>query len=56
MASAATIGNAIATRTYLDLRLAELKVEILKWMFGAALCLQLLVILGGLAALLRLVC
>jgi len=61
-----TIGEAIVTREYLDLRLgeiraamatkvevAEAKGEILKWMFGAV-GLQTLAILGGVAALLRL--
>jgi hypothetical protein len=66
-----TIGEAVVTREYLDLRLAELdhrlgelsarlegkiaelRAEILKWMFGAV-GLQTLAILGGVAALLRL--
>jgi hypothetical protein len=66
-----TIGEAVVTREYLDLRLAELraametrfaegdtrlaevKADLLKWMFGAA-GLQTLTILGGMAALLRL--
>jgi hypothetical protein len=29
------IGESVVTREYLDLRLAELKVELLTWMFGA---------------------
>jgi hypothetical protein len=72
-----TIGEAVVTREYLDLRLgemrgeldlrlgeiraamatkfelAEAKGEILKWMFGAV-GVQTLAILGGVAALLRL--
>ncbi len=72
-----TIGEAVVTREYLDLRLgemrseldlrlgeiravmatkaelAEAKGEIMKWMFGAV-GLQTLAILGGVAALLRL--
>jgi hypothetical protein len=66
-----TIGEAVVTREFLDLRLAELdlrlaelaarlegkiaevRAEILKWMFGAV-GLQTLAILGGVAALLRL--
>lgn len=72
-----TIGEAVVTRDYLDLRLgemrseldlrlgeiralmatkvelAEAKSEILKWMFGAV-GLQTVAILGGMAALLRL--
>jgi hypothetical protein len=48
-----TIIDTVVTREYLDLRLAELKAEILKWMFGVV-GLQTLAILGGLAALLRL--
>jgi hypothetical protein len=49
-----TIIDTVVTREYLDLRLAELKAEILKWMFGVV-GLQTLAILGGLAALLRLI-
>jgi hypothetical protein len=67
-----TIGEAVVTREYLDLRLteqvarqaarfaetegkiAEARAEILKWMFGAV-GLQTLAILGGVAALLRLI-
>jgi len=56
-----TIVESVATREYLDLRLgeirgelADLKVEMLKWMFGAV-GLQTLAILGGMAALLRLI-
>lgn len=66
-----TVGEAVVTREYLDLRLAELdrrlaelsarlegqiaalRAETLKWMFGAV-GLQTLAILGGVAALLRL--
>ncbi|HEX3882579.1 MAG TPA: hypothetical protein VHW66_07975 [Stellaceae bacterium] len=70
-----TIGDAVVTRDYLDLRLGEMhteldlrlgemraematkvevaKNEILKWMFGAV-GLQTVAILGGVAALLRL--
>lgn len=61
-----TVGEAVVTREYLDLRLgeiravmatkvevAEAKGEILEWMFGAV-GLQTLAILGGVAALLRL--
>ena len=47
-----TIIETVVTREYLDLRLAELKAEILKWMFGVV-GLQTLVILGGMAAFLR---
>jgi len=60
------IGDAVVTREYLDLRLgeiraamatkvelAEAKGEILKWMFGAV-GVQTLAILGGVAALFRL--
>jgi hypothetical protein len=49
-----TIIDTVVTREYLDLRLAELKAEILKWMFGVV-GLQTLAILGGLTALLRLI-
>jgi hypothetical protein len=59
-----TIGDAVVTREYLDLRLGELaarlegkiaeaRAETMKWMFGAV-GLQTLAILGGVAALLRL--
>lgn len=55
-----TIIDTVVTREYLDLRfgeirveLAALKAEILKWMFGAV-GLQTLAILGGVAALFRL--
>ena len=48
-----TIIDTVVTREYLDLRLAELKAETLKWMFGVV-GFQTLAILGGLAALLRL--
>jgi hypothetical protein len=55
-----TIIDTVVTREYLDLRLGEirvglgeLKVEMLKWMFGAV-GLQTLAILGGVAALFRL--
>ena len=59
-AIAETIVDTVVTRDYLDLRLgeirselAELKVEMLKWMFGAV-GVQTLAILGGVAALFRL--
>jgi hypothetical protein len=59
-----TIIDTVVTREYLDLRLAELradmaprlaelKAEMLKWMFGAV-GLQTVAILGGVAALFRL--
>ncbi|MGE0259470.1 MAG: hypothetical protein AB7H71_17400 [Alphaproteobacteria bacterium] len=59
-----TIVDTVVTREYLDLRLAEmradtatklaeLKAEMLKWMFGAV-GLQTLGILGGVAALFKL--
>lgn len=59
-----TIIETVVTRDYLDLRLSDLrgdirheiaesKAEMLKWMFGAV-GLQTLAILGGVAALLRL--
>lgn len=59
-----TIGEAVVTREYLDLRLAEISArlegkiaearsETLKWVFGAV-GLQTLAILGGVAGLLRL--
>jgi hypothetical protein len=65
VALAETIGEAVVTREYLDLRLAEQSArlegkiaetgaEIPKWMFGAA-GLQTLAILGGVAALLKLI-
>jgi len=71
-AIAETVGEAIVTREYLDLRLAETnarldetaarlegkiaesRAEVLKWMFGAV-GLQTLAILGGVAALFRLI-
>ena len=34
-ALAEALSESIVTRDYLDLRLAELKVELLTWMFGA---------------------
>jgi hypothetical protein len=46
--------DTVVTRDYLDLRLAELKAEMLKWMFGVV-GLQTLAILGGMAAFLRLI-
>jgi len=49
-----TIIDTVVTREYLDLRLAELKAEILKWMFGVV-GLQTIAILGGVAAFLRLI-
>ena len=63
-AIADTIIDTVVTREYLDLRLAELradfatklaelKAEMMKWMFGAV-GLQTLAILGGVAALFRL--
>jgi len=56
-----TIGDAVITREFFDLRLAEMrtslardiaegKAEILKWMIGA-IGLQTVVILGGVAVL-----
>jgi hypothetical protein len=59
-----TVGEAVVTREYLDLRLGELtarleaqiadaRAEMMKWMFGAV-GPQTLAILGGVAALLRL--
>jgi hypothetical protein len=55
-----TIIDTVVTREYLDLRLGEIRVELaalkaemLKWMFGAV-GLQTLAILGGVAALFRL--
>ena len=56
MASAISdaIIDTVVTREYLDLRIAELKAEMLKWMFGAV-GLQILAMLGGVAALLKLV-
>jgi hypothetical protein len=55
MASAISdaIIDTVVTRQYLDLRLAELKAEMLKWTFSAV-GLQTLAILGGVAALLKL--
>ncbi|HYU13334.1 MAG TPA: hypothetical protein VEK82_12215 [Stellaceae bacterium] len=47
-----TIGETVVTPQYLGLRLAELKAELLKWMFGVV-GLQIVAILG-VAALLRL--
>ena len=59
-AIAETIVDTVVTREYLDLRLGEirvelgeLKAEVMKWMFGAV-GLQTLAILGGVAALFRL--
>jgi hypothetical protein len=59
-AIAETIVETVVTRDYLDLKLAEvhreianLKAEMLKWMFGVV-GLQTLAILGSLAALLKL--
>jgi hypothetical protein len=49
-----TIIDMVVTREYLDLRLAELKADTLKWMFGVV-GLQTLAILGGMAAFLRLI-
>jgi len=55
-----TIIDTVVTREYLDLRFGEIRVELvalkaemLKWMFGAV-GLQTLAILGGVAALFRL--
>jgi hypothetical protein len=59
-----TIGAAVVTREFLDLRLAEMKTalardiaegkaEILKWMIGA-IGLQTVIILGGVAVLFHL--
>ena len=55
-----TIGETVVTREYLDLRLAELdlrlaevKAEILKWLLGT-IGLQTIVTIGALAALIRL--
>ena len=36
-ALAKTMSDSVVTSGYLDLRLAELKADILKWMFGALL-------------------
>jgi VIT1/CCC1 family predicted Fe2+/Mn2+ transporter len=44
-----TIGETVVTREYLDLRLAELKADLLKWMVGA-IGLQTLAILGAITA------
>ena len=52
-ALADTIGESVVTRGYLDLRLAETKADLMKWMFGAT-GLQIVAILGGVAALFRL--
>lgn len=52
-ALAETIGENVVTREYLDLRLAETKADLMKWMFGAT-GLQIVAILGGVAALFRL--
>jgi hypothetical protein len=48
-AIAEAIGESVVTREYLDLRLAELKIELLTWMF-AALAAQA----GSIVALLKL--
>jgi len=48
-----TIGETVVTREYLDLRLAELKADLLKWMVGV-IGLQTLAIIGAIAAFLRL--
>ena len=55
-----TISETLVTRDYLDLRLGEIRVEIaevksdiLKWMFST-FAVQTIVIIGVLAALLRL--
>ena len=48
-----TIGETVVSREYLDLRLAELKAEILKWMFGTV-GMQTIVIIGAIAAPIRL--
>jgi hypothetical protein len=49
-----TIGETVVTREYLDLRLAELKTEILKWMLGSV-GLQTIMIVGAIAALIELI-
>jgi hypothetical protein len=49
-----TIGETAVSREYLDLRLAELKAEILKWMLSTV-GIQTIVIIGAIAALVRLV-
>jgi hypothetical protein len=49
-----TIGETVVSREYLDLRLAELKAEILKWMLSTV-GIQTIVIIGAIAALVRLV-
>ena len=49
-----TIGETVVTREYLDLRLAELKAEMLKWMLGSA-GLQTIVIVGAIAALIKVI-
>ena len=48
-----TIGDTVVSREYLDLRLAELKAERLKWLISAV-GLQTIVIIGAIAALIRL--
>ena len=55
-----TISETLVTRDYLDLRVGEIRVEIaevkadiLKWMFGT-FAVQTIVIIGALAALFRL--
>jgi hypothetical protein len=47
-ALADTIGESVVTREYLDLRFAETKADLMKWMFGAT-GLQIVAILGGVA-------
>ena len=49
-----TIGETVVSREYLDLRVAELKTEILKWMLGSV-GLQTIVIVGAVAALIKLI-
>jgi hypothetical protein len=49
-----TIGETVVTREYLDLRLAELKTEILKWMLGSV-GLQTIMVVGAIAALIELI-
>ena len=49
-----TIGETVVSREYLDLRLTELKAEILKWMLSTV-GIQTIVIIGAIAALVRLV-
>ena len=48
-----TIGDTVVSREYLDLRLAELKAEILKWVLSTV-GLQTIVIIGAIGALIRL--